>query len=52
MEDKNKVADYWVKWNILHIKFVDDTFIQIECFDVYEDDLKHPMELIISNEAE
>ena len=42
LEDKSKVEEYWVKWNMLFIKFIDGTIQKIECCQENDEEYKHP----------
>jgi len=42
LEDKSKVEKYWVKWNMLFIKFIDGTIQKIECCQENDEEYKHP----------
>ena len=48
LEDKTKVEDWYVKWNILHINLVDGTELEIhsewDAQDDFSDCMKHPID--------
>ena len=49
LEDKSRVEGYWVKWDTLHINFVDGTSQSIESCLENEEDYKRPTDIEIED---